>query len=111
MGNVVGAVGGAVFLVGREEQAEPTAGRGVAGQARGRHQHRREGAFHVRRAKAVQSVSFDVSPEGIDGPGGVGYRLGVQVSREYQVPPSGPEIQGDQQVGPRLVAGDGSGSG
>ena len=109
--NVVGAVSGAVFFVGREEQAEPTTGRGVAGHARGRYQHRRDGAFHVRGAKPIQPVSLNASPEGIHAPGGVGDGLGVKVSREYEVPSSGSEVQGDEQIGPRLVAGDDPGSG
>src|SRR5919112_4079028 len=111
IGNVVGAVSGAVFFVGREEQAETTTGRGVAGHARGRYHHRRDGAFHIRGAKPVQSLSLNVSPEGIHTPGGVGDGLGVKVAREYEMPPSGSEIQGDEQVGPRLVAGDDPGSG
>src|SRR5215210_855772 len=106
LGNVVGAVGGAVFFVGREEQAEPTAGRGVAGQARSSYQLHGDAALHISGAKAVQPVSLDVRAEGIDAPCSVCDGLGVEVAREHEVPSSLSEIQGDEQVGPGLVFGD-----
>ena len=103
MGNVVGAVAEPFSSSAvKSRLSRPRDGASLARREAAPASPR--GRFHVRRAKAVQSVSLMSAPKGstvqVASAG-----LGVQVSREYQVPPSGPEIQGDQQVGPQTRGG------